>query len=369
MNHRGMNNKSRYFKSMIKVVAPCAAAILTVGCSKVAEPTYSLTATLTPEDEGMMAYIINYDSGEPIDSAIITDGRAEFSGALTSPVLARLIVDNTRRGSFILEEGSVTFDGETRTATGGELNATLNRIDSIDTAFGDEMSALNPADSLYQSSVEQIKVRRDSVFKHLLKENAGNPVGYYLFIQDAYEMDMPTLDSQLKEYPQFGTSERIKKLRASLAKKAETSPGHKYKDFAIEYGDSVSRLSDYVDAYGKEGKYTLVDFWASWCGPCIRATKTIKELYQKFGPNGTGQLEVVGVAVWDEQAKTLEAIKSHGLTWPQIIDAKTVPTDLYGISGIPCIMLIGPDGTILVRDLQGTELVNAVEEALKGTKE
>ena len=61
---------------------------------------------------------------------------------------------------------------------------------------------------------------------------------------------------------------------------------------------------------------------------------------------------------------TLRAIKAHQLPWPQIINAQSVPTDLYGISGIPCIMLIGPDGTILTRDLQGEELKAAVRAAL-----
>ena len=79
----------------------------------------------------------------------------------------------------------------------------------------------------------------------------------------------------------------------------------------------------------------------------------LKELYQKYKDKG---LDVLGVAVWDKPEDTRAAISRHGLTWPCIIDAGTIPTDLYGISGIPCIMLIGPDGTILSRDKQDDEL-------------
>ena len=133
-----------------------------------------------------------------------------------------------------------------------------------------------------------------------------------------------------------------------------------FKDFEITYGDGTSKkLSDYV---GK-GKYTLVDFWASWCGPCIRETAVIKDIYNEYGPKG---LEVLGVAVWDEPENTKDAIEKHQLPWPQIINAQTVPTELYGISGIPCIIIFGPDGKILSRDKQGDALRADVKAAMEG---
>ncbi len=112
------------------------------------------------------------------------------------------------------------------------------------------------------------------------------------------------------------------------------------------------------------GRYTLVDFWASWCGPCIRETKTIKELYSKYGPEGTNQLDVLGVAVWDEPENTLRAIEQHQLPWEQILNTQNVATDIYGIPAIPCIILFGPDGTILSRDKQDAELKADVAAAL-----
>ena len=93
----------------------------------------------------------------------------------------------------------------------------------------------------------------------------------------------------------------------------------------------TQRLSDFA---GK-GKYTLVDFWASWCGPCRRQIPVIKSLKEKYGD----RLDVVGIAVWDEADDTRRAIEEEGITWPTVLNAGTVPTDLYGIMGIPLSLI------------------------------
>ena len=75
-------------------------------------------------------------------------------------------------------------------------------------------------------------------------------------------------------------------------------------------------------------------------------------------------LDVLGVAVWDEPANTEAAISQHQIPWPVIINAQTIPTDLYGISGIPCIILFDPEGNIVSRDQQGEDLVRDVTAAM-----
>jgi hypothetical protein len=72
----------------------------------------------------------------------------------------------------------------------------------------------------------------------------------------------------------------------------------------------------------------------------------------------------LGIAVWDQRDATLNAIREHGVVWPQILDAQSIPTDAYGIDGIPHIIFFGPDGTILARDLRGDALKAKVAEAL-----
>ena len=117
------------------------------------------------------------------------------------------------------------------------------------------------------------------------------------------------------------------------------------------------KFSDYI---GK-GKYVLVDFWASWCGPCKREIPNIAAVYKKYAGEN---FDVLSVAVWDKVEDTKAAAKEHGVVWNQIVDAQRVPTDIYGIQGIPQIMLFGPDGTILKRDLRGEGIEAAVKEAL-----
>ena len=127
-------------------------------------------------------------------------------------------------------------------------------------------------------------------------------------------------------------------------------------DFTVYDGaGNAVKLSDF------RGKPVVINFWASWCGPCIRETKVLKEIYEEYGPKG---LDVLGVAVWDEPANTLKAIEQHQLPWPQIINAQTIPTDLYGIAGIPCIILFDPEGNIVSRDKQDDDLRADVAAAM-----
>ena len=121
-----------------------------------------------------------------------------------------------------------------------------------------------------------------------------------------------------------------------------------------------SKLSDYV---GK-GKYVLVDFWASWCGPCKGEIPNLIELQEKFGGD---KFTVLGVNVWDEEDKFKAALTAEGITYPQIYiprDNKDNATELYGIKGIPQIILFAPDGTIVQRDLRGNAMKALVSEEM-----
>lgn len=85
-------------------------------------------------------------------------------------------------------------------------------------------------------------------------------------------------------------------------------------------------------------------------------------LYEKYGKNP--KFDIVGVGVWEKGEATKKAIADSGYKWPQIIDAGRTPMELYGFDGIPMIILFGPDGRIVERDLRGDRLVKAVEDAI-----
>ena len=178
-------------------------------------------------------------------------------------------------------------------------------------------------------------------------------------LRDKRPYSLAEIDSLTGVYPILNGNARLEKIRKAFKLEEETSVGKMFKDFEVTYNDSTFRLSDVV---GK-GKYVLVDFWASWCGPCIRQTAVIKDLYKQYADKG---LEVIGVAVWDEPEATIEAVKRHDLPWRNIINAQHIPSDIYGFQGIPCIILFGPDGTILSRDQQDEGLRNDVANAING---
>ena len=148
---------------------------------------------------------------------------------------------------------------------------------------------------------------------------------------------------------------------AAVVENTEAVPAddtRKFIDFTVEQPDGTKvSLSDYVG----RGKYILVDFWASWCGPCRREIPNIKNVYNQFHGE---MFDIVSVAVWDKPEDSLQAIQEEGLVWNQIINAGRVPTDLYGIEGIPHLILFGPDGSVVADDIRGPEIGAAVAKAL-----
>ena len=313
---------------------------------------YKVTAQLTEDENGLTAYIINYDTKQKVDSTIVENSQAIFKGTLEAPFFAQLIVDGDRYGSFIVEDGFVSVVN--KQGKGSILNEKMN-------AYFAQFGKLQKdfSETTDTTKKEEIYKTYNTLLDVILEQNANNPIGLYLFMQKMYEMDKAQVEAALNQFPQFKSSTRVNNYIAALSQKERTSPGKKYIDFEITYDGKTSKLSDYV----KPGKYTIVDFWASWCGPCMRQAVVLKEIYAEYKDKG---LEIVGVAVWDEPQNTLEAIKTKELPWHNILNAQTIPTDLYGISGIPCIIIIGPDGTILPRDKQGDELKADVRKALAG---
>ena len=205
-------------------------------------------------------------------------------------------------------------------------------------------------DSLYDATVSILK---DYCFR-VIKENKNDEVAIEALKAIYSDLEVEEAQAAIKLLGKKNLqNETVQKMQAQIESTLATREGCKFIDFEV---DGV-KFSDFV---GK-GKYVLVDFWASWCGPCKREIPNIKEVYKKYAGEN---FDVLSVAVWDKLEDTQAAIKSEGLTWNQIVNAQRIPTDIYGIQGIPQIMLFGPDGTILKRDLRGEGIEAAVKEAL-----
>lgn len=322
-------------------------AIAVMALSASAQDPYKVQVPMSADDQGAMVYIVNYDTGENVDSILAEGEVAVFKGTIDEPIAARLMVDGQRGPTFILESGSIAFSKEGK-AFGSPLNDQYNEI-------GDSAGVIAKKFQAAANSEEQEAIYKEytALLQKKMMENLDNPIGYMLFMQTAYDMAPQELEAFVAKQPALQKSKRVSKLVDMNRRKLATGVGAKYTDFDV----NGQKLSDYV---GKDGKYLLVDFWASWCGPCRREIPVIKEILAA----NSSKLNVLGVAVWDKIADTEKAIKELGITWPVILDAQQIPTDIYGISGIPCIMLIAPDGTIVSRDKQGADLKADVEKCL-----
>ena len=156
----------------------------------------------------------------------------------------------------------------------------------------------------------------------------------------------------------FKSEAESAKRRAEAAERLKaTAVGSMFKDFAAEYNEKTTKLSDFV---GK-GQYVLVDFWASWCGPCRKEIPNLINVYDKYKGK---KFNVLGVTVSDRPADSERAIEELGINYPQILNTPDSCADIYGINGIPHIILFGPDGTILERDLRGNDIEIAVKKYL-----
>lgn len=167
-------------------------------------------------------------------------------------------------------------------------------------------------------------------------------------------------------------NEDVARLKKGLDARIATAEGKPFVDFTVNscVGQTRSipaepiyaevKLSDYV---GK-GKYILLDFWSPWCGPCRREMPNIKAVYDKYqGEN----FDVVSIAVWERESVdvTIETAAKLEMTWNQINNGKREPAELYGVEGIPHLILFGPDGTILKRGFHGAEIEEVVSSYVK----
>ena len=320
--------------------------------------SYNLTVDAGDEYNGKEIIMISRNKLDTIGQATVNNGKAIFQDTITVPMLVQLVPLGSENpfAEAIIEPGDIQVTVEEGAtiglATGTPLNAILAEWIDARKQRNARVEAIDRNSDNAQQTMQEVFNEYKTWTDSLMQANIDNTIGASLFISRVYDLSIEALEDSLERHPILKTYNEITKQYLLKKNAAETVEGKPYKDFTI---NSVS-----LSSLMKPGRYTLIDFWASWCGPCRRAMPLLKELYGQYKDKG---LEVLGVAVWDEPADSERAARQMQLPWPQIINAQKIPTDLYGIYGIPHLMLIAPDGTIATRGIEGDEMRKAIADA------
>jgi peroxiredoxin len=338
----------------------------------------NLQGKLTNVKDAATVSLIDGVSNKELVSGKSIAGNFSLQTQLEFPSLLVLSIDGiTQKIPVFVGNENVLVEGDVQNV------AALNITGSVShDVYKVYMNALNPKmlpyiTNMQAANIEKNTAKKDSLnsaaatqskdiiatFNTMSKANAGSPVTTLMLLQ------FSNIFPEIKE--------NLASIYETLAPSAKKGPFAEFIDKTIAsstFGQIGTTLPDFTqnDVNGKpftlsslKGKYVLVDFWASWCGPCRAENPNIVKAFNKFKSK---KFTVLGVSLDQDKPKWLEAIKKDGLAWSHVSDLKywnNAVAAQFGIQSIPASFLIDPAGKIIARDLRGADLDKFLETTLK----
>jgi len=342
---------------------------------------YTLKGDLTNLKDSVL-YLARQEGNMPsFDTLRVKDGKFSFSGKTVTPEFAQIITSDQRSGfPLFLEPGTITISGNADSMSVGKIdvkgtpsNDDLHQFMEIQQPFMHTMMAMQ---STYMqarmsgdtATTNQIETTMDSIqtvitdkMKTFVKDHPKSMVSALALrgmMENLDDNDLTALYNGLDTAVQHSTFGEP--IGARLATEKKTAVGQEAPDFTMNdtTGKPVS-LSSF------RGKYVLVDFWASWCGPCRAENPNVVKAYDEFkGKNFT----ILSVSLDKTKDAWEKAIKDDHLAWNHVSDLQywdNAAAKLYGVQAIPANFLIDPNGKIVAKDLRGEALQQELGQVLQ----